>query len=357
MTKRILITGVGGPSPRSFAIALKKYSVFRDYELIATDTNKYSVGLYNKELFSHSYVIPRADNPEYWQVIRNIVNRHKIDYAVVLPEVEVLEWSKLRLTNELPCKSLIADYSLNRILIDKAEMTKLLEPVGLAPRSIEFDRDNQNFDSVFEKLGNNFWIRGTVGTSGMGSLRINDRKQLSDWIKINPNVQKFIASEYLPGRNLACKMLYHNGDLLRSACGERVYYIMSKVVPSGITGNTAFGRLLNDEKVFNVAKSAMDVLFKHTGASKHGFFTVDLKEDENGNPLVTEVNIRHVAFSQCFAAKGANFAEDTIMLLNDDPTFDRSFKRYLFEEGLIFLRDVDTLPIIMKEKELLEMIQ
>ncbi|MCK6648621.1 MAG: hypothetical protein L6Q66_03095, partial [Bacteroidia bacterium] len=107
MTKRILITGVGGPSPRSFAIALKKYSVFRDYELIATDTNKYSVGLYNKELFSHSYVIPRADNPEYWQVIRNIVNRHKIDYAVVLPEVEVLEWSKLRLTNELPCKSLI----------------------------------------------------------------------------------------------------------------------------------------------------------------------------------------------------------------------------------------------------------
>ncbi len=356
MSKKILITGVGGPSPRSFAIALKKFSIFKDYELIATDTNKYSVGLYNKELFSHSYVIPRADSPDYWPVIQNIIKSHKIDYAVVLPEVEVLEWSRLNKSGDLPCKVLIADYELNKILIDKAEMTRVLEPEGLAPKSVEFNRDETDFNAVFEKLGKDFWIRGTVGTSGMGSLRISDEKQLADWIKINPNVKTFIASEFLPGRNLACKMLYHNGELLRSACGERVYYIMSKVAPSGITGNTSFGRLLNDERVFNVAKLAMEQLFNFTGAKKHGFFTVDLKEDSTGKPLVTEVNIRHVAFSQCFAAKGANFAEDTVRLLNEDPTFDRSFKRYLFEEGLIFLRDVDTLPIIMKENELLEMI-
>ncbi len=83
---------------------------------------------------------------------------------------------------------------------------------------------------------------------------------------------------------------------------------------------------------------------KNRLGKKQGFFTVDLKEDHQGIPKVTEVNIRHVAFTQCFAAGGANFAEDTIRLLNNDPTFDKRFKLYEFEPGLIFLRDVDSLP-------------
>ncbi len=176
---------------------------------------------------------------------------------------------------------------------------------------------------------------------------------MKNWITINPDVKKFLASEYLPGRNLACKLLNYNGELLRGAVGERVNYIMAKVAPSGITGNTSFGRLLNDPKVFEVAKKAMDFLFQKTGAKQHCFFTVDLKEDEQGIPKITEINIRHVAFTQCFAAGGANFAEDTIRLLDKDSTFDKSFKLYEFEPDLIFLRDVDALPIIMCESQLL----
>ncbi|KAF2520218.1 hypothetical protein E0W68_00570 [Flavobacterium salilacus subsp. salilacus] len=98
----------------------------------------------------------------------------------------------------------------------------------------------------------------------------------------------------------------------------------------------------------------MDHLFAHTGASQHGFFTVDFKEDENGKPYITEVNVRHVAFTQCFAAGGANFAADTVRLLDDDSTFDHNYKMYEFEDDLIFLRDVDSLPILMKEKQLLQ---
>jgi hypothetical protein len=149
-------------------------------------------------------------------------------------------------------------------------------------------------------------------------------------------------------------MLYFNGKLIRSACAERVNYIMSKVSPSGITGNTSFGRLINDKKVFDVANKAMDIIFDRTGVEKHGFYTVDLKEDENGIPLITEINVRHVAFTQCFALGGANLCEDTIRLLDEDTNFDTNFKLYQFEEGLIFLRDVDERPIVMKESDLLK---
>jgi carbamoyl-phosphate synthase large subunit len=165
-------------------------------------------------------------------------------------------------------------------------------------------------------------------------------------------VERFLASEFLPGRNLACKLLYWEGKLLRGACGERVNYIMSKVAPSGITGNTSFGRLLNEKPLVETASKAMDFLFGKLGVERHGFFTIDFKENAQGEPLITEINVRHVAFTQCFAAAGANFADDTVRLLLGEP-IDKSFKIYEFEKDLIFLRDVDSLPIIMKESQLM----
>ena len=351
---KILITGVGGPTPRSFAIALKKYSFYKRFELIGTDINPLAMGLYQNELFNKTYVVPPASHPEYWNVMQSILTENKIDMAIILPELEVMEWSKRKETQALPCKALIPDFSMADLLVDKSKMTEILKDLDIVPPSVTFSRDTENLKEVFEVLKGNFWVRSTSGTSGLGSLKVEDEDSLKNWIQINPNVNQFIASQFLPGRNLACKMLYHNGQLLRTACAERVNYIMAKVAPSGITGNTSFGRLLNEPNLVAEAKRAMDFLFQYTGAKQHGFFTVDFKEDENGKPYITEINVRHVAFTQCFAAGGANFASDTVRLLNEDATFDRNYKMYEFEKDLIFLRDVDSLPILMKEAELLE---
>lgn len=351
---KILITGVGGPTPRSFAIALKKYSSYKSFELIATDINPLSIGLYQKELFDKSYIVPRATDENYWEVIEEIIQENKIEMAVILPELEVMEWSKRKETDSLPCKVLLPDYSIASLLVDKSKMTEMLDDLGIVPPSISFSRDDQDLEKVFDKLGSDFWVRSTSGTSGLGSLQVDTIESLKNWIQINPSVNDFLASKFLSGRNLACKLLYHDGKLLRAASGERVHYIMSKVAPSGITGNTSFGRLLNEAKLIELSIKAMNKLFGVSGAKKHGFFTVDFKEDENGKPYITEINVRHVAFTQCFAAGGANFAEDTIRLLDEDSSFDRNYKMYEFEKNLIFLRDVDSLPIMMKETELLK---
>lgn len=351
---KILITGVGGPTPRSFAIALKKYSFNQSFEFIGTDINPLSIGLYQNDLFDKTFVVPLASSPNYWTVIETLIKENSIDIAIILPELEVMEWSKRRETQILPCKALIPDYSMANLLVDKSKMTEVLKDLDIVPPSVTFSRNTQNLKEVFDVLKGNFWVRSTSGTSGLGSLKVEDEKALKNWIQINPNVQQFIASKFLPGRNLACKMLYFNGKLLRTATAERVNYIMAKVAPSGITGNTSFGRLLNEPHLVDEAKRAMDFLFQHTGAAQHGFFTVDFKEDEKGKPYITEINVRHVAFTQCFAAGGANFAADTVRLLNEDTTFDRDYKMYEFEKDLIFLRDVDSLPILMKESELLK---
>ena len=349
---KILITGVGGPSPRSFAIALKRHSFYKRYQIIGTDNNPLAHGLYNDALFNQSYVVPLAAEPDYWEVINKIIEKHQISYAIVLPEREVLEWSRKSIEGNLPCESLLPDYELAKILVDKARMTDILEPLEVVPASVPFTPNNFDYDKIRNILGPEFWVRATVGTSGLGSLRVTSGESLRNWVRINPAVKQYLASKFLPGRNLACKLLYYKGALVRSACGERVNYIMSNVSPSGVTGNTSFGRLLNEPILTELSSRAMDRLFESIGAEKHGFFTVDLKEDENGQPFITEVNVRHVAFSQCFAAAGANFAEDTIRLLSNDESFNREYKYYFFDDDLIFLRDVDEKPIIMKETQI-----
>jgi carbamoyl-phosphate synthase large subunit len=89
----ILITGVGGPTPRSFAISLKKYSHYKNFRIVGTDINPLAIGLYQKELFDESYIVPRASDENYWNVIDEIVRKENIEIAVINPELEVIEWS------------------------------------------------------------------------------------------------------------------------------------------------------------------------------------------------------------------------------------------------------------------------
>jgi hypothetical protein len=350
----LLITGVGGPTPRSFARALRAFGKSGPYRLFGTDINPLAIGLYQRELFEECFLTPPSSSPDYWDYTTHLIEKLKIDVAVVLPEVEVAEWSRRQSQLGLPCKALIPDTRLTDLLMDKAVMSEVLAPHGLVPSSLVVSLDDAELAAkVDAALNYPFWVRSATGSSGLGSFKVTDFAMLEHWLKINRGVEKFLASEFLPGRNLACKLLFYKGQLLRAACAERVKYIMAKTSPSGITGNTSFGRLITDPKVVERAVSAIDVVFKHTGAPRHGFFTVDLKEDSAGQPLVTEINIRHVAFTSAFAAGGANLCEDTIRLLTDDPHFDRQFHAYSFPPGTIFLRDVDSLPIVMNEAELL----
>lgn len=350
----ILISGVGGPTPRSIARTIKQFSKDSNIKLIGTDINRLAYGLYEKDLYDKTYLIPPAGDKEYWSSIKDIIDKHQIDLALVHPEQEVMAWSERKSqTNDLPCKVYLSDYDLCKVLVDKSKMTSLLEKTDLVPESFVFETSITNYKNLEDTLDYPFWIRATSGSSGLGSLKVHSREELKNWLQINPDVKDFIGSIFLPGRNLAVKLLYYKGKLVRSASGERVNYIMSKVAPSGITGNTSYGRLINEPDLVSKADEAMNILFEQTNTEKHGFFTADFKEDENGKAYITEINVRMVAFNLSFALAGANFTDDIITLANNPAEFDMNYKMYEFEPGTIFLRDVDAYPKLLNEKDLL----
>lgn len=228
----------------------------------------------------------------------------------------------------------------------------MLAGTSWVPRFSKVDPGNYDYEELSAEVGRVFWIRSTEGSSGLGSLKIESESALAQWISINSGVKEFIATEYLPGRNMACKMLYFNGKLTRTACAERVNYIMAKVAPSGITGNTSFGRLINEPELVSISEETLNYISEEVGSELNGIFTVDFKEDEDGIPKITEINIRHVAFTSSIAAGGANLPADTLKMLSSGSLTPKRID-YQYEEGLIFLRDVDSLPIILNEKELL----
>lgn len=353
--KNILVAGVGGPTPRSFVRAVKLDNEKNDgYRFIGVDCNPLAYGLYDRELFDRSYVVPRADSPDYWDVVNHLIEEEKIDGAVILPEVEVLEWaknsgSKLR----KPIQKHLPDYELAMELVNKHRLHDILGDTDFVPGYMKIKPDGYRYADVVEKVGEPFWIRSTEGSSGLGSLKIESEGALAQWISINEGVHEFIASEFLPGRNMACKMLYFGGELKRTACAERVNYIMAKVAPSGITGNTSFGRLINEPELVTRSEEALDLISEKLGKSLDGIFTVDYKETASGEAKITEINIRHVAFTSSIAVGGANIPADTLkmMFATNPDVFERV--DYHYPEPLIFLRDVDSEPIVMKESELM----
>jgi carbamoyl-phosphate synthase large subunit len=334
------------------AVSLKRFSRFADCWILGVDANPLATGLYRAELFDKTAVVPPANSPDYWNMIDHLVAAHEIDLALVQPEVEVVEWSRRERDGQLPCKVLLPEYDLSRLLVDKSAMSDTLMNTGLVPASIVLESGFTNLDEVESTLPYPFWIRAASGSSGLGSLLVEDRDSLTGWVKINPSVESFLCSEYLPGRNLACKLLYFDGKPVRAACAERVNYIMAKVSPSGITGNTSFGRLLNEPALVAQSVEAMDQLFEKARSRKHGFFTLDYKEDSDGNPRITEVNVRNVAFNGCFAQLGANFSEDIVRLVSNDPSFDTTFKEYEFDDDYVFIRDVDVEPRVLRQSDL-----
>ena len=234
-------------------------------------------------------------------------------------------------------------------------MADLLEGTDFIPKTIKVTQENPRFEEVESEIGFPCWIRATEGTGGLGSLRLDDISSYKSWLFINAKIPEFTVSEFLTGRHLANEMLYYNGEYVKGASLECAEYVMANTAPSHVTGNTHFGRFLNENRINEFCDSCIKYLEKKLGVPAHGILSFDLKEDSQGNMKVTEVNIRHMAYAGVMAHVGFDLIEDTIKIMEDGNADRVERDQYHhYEKPYIFLRDVDVEPIILDGEEIFD---
>lgn len=352
--KTILVTGIGGLTPRSITGIIRENHP--DYKIIGCDIDKKAVGFFMKGLLDEYYICPRCTSPEYFPWIEKLVIEKQIDYAFVQPESEIVEWGDYYDKNgRFPCPVFMGSKLLSASLKDKSIMADLLEGTEFIPKTIKVTQENPCYEKVEKEIGFPCWIRATEGTGGLGSLRLDDLSSYKSWLFINSSIPEFTVSEFLTGRHLANEMLYYNGEYVKGAALECVEYVMANIAPSHVTGNTHFGRFLNEDRINEFCDKCIKYLEKKLGVPAHGILSFDLKEDSNGNMKVTEVNIRHMAYAGVMAHVGFDLIEDTIKIL-EDGNCDRVERApfYHYKKPYIFLRDVDVEPIILDNEEIFD---
>jgi len=355
--KTILITGIGGLTPRSIASIIRNNHP--EYKLVGCDIDKKAMGFFmkthdNKKLVDICYIAPRCDSPDYFPFIEQIIKCNHIDYAFVQPEAEIVSWGQYYEKNgKYPCPVFMGCRILSESLRDKSIMADLLEGTSYIPKTIKVTQHNPRFNEVEKSIGFPCWIRATEGTGGLGSLRLDDISSYKSWLFINSNIEEFTVSEFLTGRHLANQMLYYNGEYVKGAALECVEYVMANTAPSHVTGNTHFGRFLNDDSINLFCDNCIKYLEKKLNVKAHGILSFDLKEDKNGELKVTEINIRHMAYTGVMARVGFDLIEDTISILensNANNVLRDQFHHY--DKPYVFLRDVDVEPIILENEDL-----
>lgn len=349
---KILITGACAVSARSVLRSLKMSEKFKDTEFIGWDMCSLLYGVYAGE-FDKIYKVPVISDFSYRQIAQDILDKEKPDAVIIVPEIEVLYWSK----NPFDIPHIVPPSRFSELVISKERLFDALSGTGLVPKYMNVPSSEIIKSDFSNTLGYPVWIRdGAAGTaSAKGAFKAESLSELQAWVKINPHTTQFQLSQFLPGRNLGCFCLFKDGRLVKMAQAQRIEYIMAKVAVSGITGNTSKGKLLNEDKIKNTALKAIEILCHQTGEKMNGLVVADMKEDEHGNPIITEINIRHVAFSSSFAMAGQNIAEAQLLLaLNRDEEISEDIEKE-YPKGNLLLRDVDGQPIYIEKEQPLMM--
>jgi carbamoyl-phosphate synthase large subunit len=282
MVKRILITGAGGPAGVNFTKSLKiaPEKMF----LVGTEANPYYANL---ALTDKVHVVPKATASNYIDKINDIIEKEKIEFIHPQPDIEVKAVSESR--EKINAKIFLPSKTAVRICQDKLKSAERWKKRGIAvAKTIEL-KNEADIKKAFSELGTPLWIRAKWGAGGKGSTPASNLETALSWINYWKSRNKdweFIAQEYLQGRNIAFHSLWKDGELVTSMARERLQYIYPHLAPSGITGTPSVQRTIHDDKVNEVGTEAVLAI----DPKFNGIACVDLKENDEGTPCVTEIN-------------------------------------------------------------------
>lgn len=329
--RRILVTGAGGPAGINFVMSLQ--IVPEKMFTVGTETNEYFVHLATT---NKKYPISKATEPDYIDRLNGIIEKEKVEFVHPQPDIEVEVISenreKLKANVFLPSKRAV------HACQDKLESTRQWQKRNVpVARFLEL-RKGPDVDKAFEEFGSPIWIRARHGAGGRGSTPADNKDTALSWIKYwqSRNVGwQFIAQENLPGRNIGFHSLWKDGELVTSMTRERIEYIYPQLAPSGITGTPSVQRTIHDKRANEIGTEAVLSI----DPDFNGIACIDLKEDKEGTPCVTEINAGRMFTTSFFFSYASK-------ILRKDPyaNIPYLYVKLAFRESIPKIPQYDVLP-------------
>lgn len=331
----ILILGCGGPAAHNFIDAVNQ--IEHDYTFIGADSSPYMLALSPLE---NKHLIPQSGLKGYYPILTALIEEEQIDFVHPQPDSEVRSITMNPNAFE-KAKTFLPEHNVIQICQDKESTYDRLCAAGVSvPQS--FGVTEENITALLH-LYKKIWLRAKKGAGSKAALPITSLLQAQGWLDYWKDryidQSQFMISEFLPGKEYAWQSLWHNGELVSSQARERVEYFAGNLAPSGQTSSPSVARTVTQDNLDQTGQAAV----RAVADVPHGVFCVDLKENAQGVPCVTEINAgRFFTTSNFFAHAGLNMPAMYLELGLTGELQDRPGLTDNLPDDLYWLRWIDT---------------
>jgi hypothetical protein len=335
--KRILITGAGGSPSTNFVRSLRLAP--EPFDLVGTDADEF---LLMRAETDSRFLVPPAGDPVYLDVLNDIIDEEHVDLVHAQNDAEVRFLSDHR--DEVHARTFLPSAETVRICQDKFLSYERWHAAGLVvPETVVMHTD-ADLHRAFADFGGHMWLRDSTGAGGRGALPVHDLETARSWLDLRQGWGRYTASELLEPQTITWMSIWHKGELILAQGRKRLYWELSKVSQSGVTGATGAAITVSDPQVDEIARAAVLAI----DAQPDALFGVDLTYDRNGIPNPTEINIgRFFTTHLFFTELGVNMPYVFVKLAFDEAPPEFPQRLNPAKQGMVWIRGIDFEPVLV----------
>ena len=343
--RRLIVTGSGGSAGTNFIKSLRLAP--EPFYIVGTDISKYYLKLSKADV---NYQVNSCYDGIYLNQLNTIIKEEKIEFIHAQPDPEVNVISANR--DKLNAKTFLPNHTILPIAYNKFWLNQELQAHKVPCPKSWMVGDKKHLRQIFRQNKSKMWVRAVSGAGSLAALPVTEYKHASMWIEYwgtrGLEWKDFMISEYLPNKEYAFQSLWRNGNLITSAARERIEYLFQNRMPSGQSSTPTVAKSVHNKQVNKIATEGILAL----DFMANGIYCVDLKENKNGVPCITEINVgRFFTTSIFFSLAGCNMPYYYILLAYKEKL--PSLPKYnAVPEGLYWIRQIDCGEVMVKENEL-----
>ena len=272
----ILVLGAAGPAGINFCQSAYECG----HEAVACDTDPVMLQLARGR--HRELVRPDRTATE----INALIHKYGVGFIHAQPDAEV-RWLSAN-AHLLNAPVLLPGRAALFLAADKWRTAQVAGPD--APASLPLTDENE-LEQAIEWLDGDCWMRLRSGAGSFGALPVSDAEIARAWMRhhrtLGVSDEDWMIAERLPGKDLSWTGIYRDGELIAHGMKERLRLLGAKRSPAKIASTASLQVTVERRDVHETSQRLVRAL----QGVPHGIYMVDLREDQDGVPKVTEANL------------------------------------------------------------------